>query len=223
MIISHSRRFILVKSRKTASTSIERAVIPQLDRGDAWTPISIPPMAGNNYYSLWPVDLMTAKFEWFRDLVGRDSALHRRFYFDHMPLAAIRRTLPAAQFTGYRKYAFDRNPWDFLVSLYAYLRRKPPVSDWDFERFVQDYPVIQNRSLYSENNEVIADRVFRFEDLPLALAEISRETGLSFADLPEDKRNYRASSDYRSHYTAATRDMVAARWADTISLLGYDF
>lgn len=223
MIISHSRRFILVKSRKTASTSIERAIIPQLDSGDVWTPITIPPVAGNKYYSLWPVDYLTAKVEWFRDLVGRDSVLHHRFYTDHMPLARVRRSLPAAQFAGYRKYAFDRNPWDFMVSLYFYTRRKAPVSNWDFERFLRDYPVVQNRALYSEDGKVIVDRVFRFEDLPKALDAISAETGLSFASLPEDKRSYRGGTDYRSHYTPATRDLVAERWAETIALLGYDF
>jgi hypothetical protein len=30
MIISHSRRFIFVKCRKTASTSLEREIVPQL-------------------------------------------------------------------------------------------------------------------------------------------------------------------------------------------------
>ena len=223
MIISHSRRFILVKSRKAASTSVERAIIPQLDPGDVWTPISIPPMAGRNYYSAWPVDWLTAKWSVFRDIAGRDSMFHHRFYFDHMPLAKIRRTLPAEHFTAYRKYAFDRNPWDFLVSLYFYRRRKPPVSGWDFERFLHDYPVIPTWDLYSEGGKVLADRVFRFEELGEGLREIAAETGLSFEALPDDKRDYRADREYRSFYSASSRDLVAERFASTIALLGYDF
>lgn len=223
MIISHERRFILVKSRKTASTSVERAIIPQLGKRDVWTPISIPPVAGQNYYSLWPVDWLTAKWSVFRDIAGRDSAFHRRFYFDHMPLSKIRRSLPAAQFTAYRKYAFDRNPWDFLVSFYFFRRRKGEVANWDFDRFLHDYPVIQNWSLYTENDHVIADRVFRFEELSAGLAEIAAETGLSFAELPDDKRGYRGVREYRSFYSASSRDLVAERFARTIALLGYDF
>ena len=223
MIISHERRFILVKSRKTASTSIERAIIPQLGRNDVWTPISIPPVAGQNYYSRWPVDVLTAKWEMFRDLVGRNSALHHRFYFDHMPLARIRRTLPAGQFSAYRKYAFDRNPWDFLVSFYSYRKRKGEVANWDFDRFLHEFPIVQNRALYTENGAVIADRVFRFEELSGALQAIAVETGLGFDALPEDKRSYRAGSEYRSFYSASSRDLVAERWAETIALLGYDF
>lgn len=223
MIISHERRFILVKSRKTASTSIERAIIPQLGGQDVWTPISIPPVPGQNYYSLWAVDWLTAKWSVFRDIAGRDSAFHRRFYFDHMPLAKIRRTLPAAQFTAYRKFAIDRNPWDFLVSFYFFRRRKGEVANWDFDRFLHEYPIIQNRALYTEDDEVIADRVFRFEELPAALAEIAEATGLTFADLPDDKRDYRGGRDYRSFYSTSSRDLVATRWAKTIALLGYEF
>ena len=223
MIISHERRFILVKSRKTASTSIERAIIPQLGGNDVWTPISIPPVAGQNYYSRWPVDMLTAKWEMFRDLVGRDSALHHRFYFDHMPLARIRQTLPAGQFSAYRKYAFDRNPWDFLVSFYSYRKRKGEVANWDFDRFLHEFPIVQNRALYTENGAVLADRVFRFEERSAALRAIAAETGLGFDALPEDKRSYRGGSEYRSFYSASSRDLVAERWAETIALLGYDF
>lgn len=225
MIISHSRRFILVKSRKAASTSLERAIIPQLGPADIYTPISIPPLPGQNYYSLWPVDYLTAKWEPFRDLVGRDSPLHHRFFFDHMPLAKIRRKLPAAQFGAYRKYAFDRNPWDFLVSFYHYRRRKGEVANWDFDRFLNEFPVIPNWDLYTENGEVIADRVFRFEDLPDALREIAAETGLVLGDLPRDKGSFRSDRDrdYRSFYTASSRDLVAVRYAKTIALLGYAF
>lgn len=223
MIISHSRRFILVKSRKTASTSLQRAIVPQLEARDIWTPVSIPPLAGQNYYSAWPIDYLTAKWELFRDIAGRDSPLHYRFYFDHMPLSRIRDRLPAAQFAGYRKYAFDRNPWDFVVSFYFYRRRKGEVANWDFDRFLHEYPFIQNRELYTENGAVLADRVFRFEELGKATAEIGADTGLRFDHLPEDKRSYRVESDYRSYYSASSRDLVASRWASTITLLGYDF
>ena len=223
MIISHSRRFILVKARKTASTSVERAIIPQLAAGDVWTPISIPSIAGRNYYSLWPVDLLTAKWSVFRDLVGRDSAWHHRFYFDHMPLSKIRYTLAPDTFTSYRKYVFDRNPWDYLVSFYFFRRRKGEVANWDFDRFLHEYPVIQNRELYTEKGEVIADRVFRFEELAEGLKSIAAETGLSFDALPSDKAGFRDGKDYRSFYTPASRDLVASRFAQTIALLHYDF
>ena len=223
MIISHSKRFILVKSRKTASTSIERAIIPQLGREDIWTPISLPQLAGQNYYSYWPADLLTAKWHRFRDWIGKDSLLQYRYYYDHMPIRRIKRTLSAARWLEYRKYAFDRNPWDVLVSYYFYRRRKGEVASWDFDRFLHEMPIEQNWCLYTENDCILVDKVFRFEELTSALQDIEAETGLVLGALPDDKRGYRAENDYRSFYSPSSRDFVAARWKKTIDLLGYDF
>jgi hypothetical protein len=223
MIISHSRKFILVKSRKTASTSLERAIIPHLTPEDVWTPISLPVREGQNYYSAWPMDWLTARSSRFRDWAGKDHWLHYRYYYDHMPISRIRRTLPQRSFESYRKYAFDRNPWDFVVSLYFYRRRKGIAANWDFDRFLHEGRIIQNWDLYTENGAVAVDRVFRFEELEQAVRDIAGETGLDIGPLPDDKRSYREDSGYRSFYTQSSRDLVAARWQKTIALLGYDF
>ncbi|WP_395684580.1 hypothetical protein [Aestuariivirga sp.] len=223
MILSHSRRFILVKTRKTASTSLERAIIPHLDPRDTWTPISLPAVAGRNYYSLWPADILSAKWFRAREWIGRDHWLHHRFAYDHMPISQIRRWLSADAFGQYRKYAFDRNPWDFIVSYWFFYRRKERASHWDFDRFLHEYPIISNWDLYTENGLVAVDKVYRFEELSSAVNEIAAQTGLALGILPEDKRNYREARDYRSYYTASSRDLVAARWDRTIQLLGYDF
>jgi hypothetical protein len=223
MIISHSRQFILVKSRKTASTSLERAIVPHLSAEDVWTPISLPSVEGRNYYSLWPIDLLTAKWHRFRDWAGKDNWLHYRYYYDHMPIRRIRQKLPARHFASYQKYAFDRNPWDFLVSIYFYMRRKGEVSKWDFDRFLHEFPIMQNWDLYTEDGKVAVDKVFRFEELNAAVKNIERDTGLSIGTLPEDKGGYRSDKSYRSFYSPSSRDLVAVRWKVTIELLGYDF
>lgn len=223
MIISHSKQFILVKSRKTASTSVQQAIVKSLGRGDIWTPTTIPPLPGQNYYSFWPVDYLTANSKTFRRWVGRESALHYRYYYDHIPLSKVKTWLSATTFQGYRKYAFDRNPWDYVVSYYSYRRRKGEVEKWDFDRFLYEYPIIQNWSLYTENDAVIANRVFRYEEIDAALKTISDESGLLISDVPRYKQNYRNNSDYRSYYSQSSRDFVARRWSNVISYLHYDF
>ena len=83
--------------------------------------------------------------------------------------------------------------------------------------------MIPNWDLYSEDGKVIADRVFRFEELTNGISVIAAETGLDFGALPRDKANYRKEGSYRSFYTASSRDLVASRFAQTIALLGYEF
>jgi hypothetical protein len=222
MILSHAHRFILVKTRKTASTSLERALIPHLGPKDVWTPLTLPEVEGQNYYSLWPPDLLTAKWFRARELLGREHWLHFRYAHDHMPIHKIRRWLPAASFSSYRKFAFDRNPWDFAVSLWFYLRRKSRFS-MEFDQYLHEYPIIPNWDLYTEDGKVTVDHVFRFEELGAGVRQIEADTGLAIGTLPDDKRGYRENREYRSFYTPSSRDLVAQRWKPTISLLGYDF
>lgn len=223
MIISHSRQFILVKSRKTASSSLQAAIVPMLTKEDIWTPMSLPPLDGQNYYSYWPFDFLSAKSAFFRNLIGRDNSLHRWYFHDHISLNNIKRFVSQSQFSNYYKIAFDRNPWDCIVSLYFFEKRKKAYSTWDFDRFLHEYPIIQNWDLYTHNNIVQADDVYRYEDIQAAIGIISTKTGLALERLPNAKRSYRDGSDYRSFYSASSRDLVAQRWSSTIALLNYDF
>lgn len=222
MILSHSHRFIFVKTRKTASTSLERALIPHLGPEDVWTPISLPAVEGQNYYSLWPADMLTAKWFRAREWLGREHWLHYRYAHDHMAIRKIRRWLPTASFQTYWKFAFDRNPWDFSVSLWFYLRRKSRFK-LDFDEFLHDYPVIPNWDLYTEDGMVVVDRVFRFEELNAGVKQIEAKTGFSIGVLPTDKSGYREGRNYRSFYTPWSRDLVATRYNKTIKFLEYEF
>lgn len=222
MIISHSRRFIFVKCRKTASTSLEREIVPQLSSHDVWTPISSPRREGNNHYSAWPVDWLSARSKGFSDYIGRNSRLHWRFYHDHIAAARIARLLPREQYQAYHKFCFDRNPWDFVVSLYHQRAAKGKFKG-EFDRFLYEFPIEPNWRLYTIDDEPVVDRVYRYEDMDLAIADIGTRLDLQLNMLRRDKQHYRADKDYRPFYSQSSRDHVAQRWARTISLLQYDF
>ena len=222
MIISHSRRFIFVKCRKTASTSLEREIVPQLRPQDIWTPISSPKRDGHNHFSAWPVDWLSARSKRFSDYIGRNSRLHWRFYHDHIAAAHIARLLPPEQFRAYHKFCFDRNPWDFVVSLYHQRAAKKRFTG-DFDRFLHEFPIEPNWALYTSDDELVVDRVYRYEDMDAAAADIGARLDLKLSMVQRDKQHYRADKEYRSFYSQASRDLVAERWARTIDLLRYDF
>ena len=222
MIISHSRRFIFVKCRKTASTSLEREIVPQLCQQDIWTPISSPKRDGNNHFRASPVDWLSARSKRFSDYIGRNSRLHWRFYHDHIAAAHIARLLPPDQFRAYHKFCFDRNPWDFVVSLYHQRTAKKRFTG-DFDRFLHEFPIEPNWALYTIDDELVVDLVYRYEDMDAAAAEIGTRLGLKLHMLQRDKQHYRSDKEYRSFYSQSSRDLVAERWARTIALLQYDF
>ena len=212
MIISHSRRFILVKSRKTASTSIERAIIPQLGRARRLH-------ADLNSAAGWPAITtacgrsicLTAKWEALsrprrpRQRVPLPLLLRSHAARPHPPHAA------ATQFAAYRKYAFDRNPWDFMVS-YLFLpppqgrRRAAGTSTASFMSIRSSPTGTSTPSMAgSLPTACSASRI-----CGCALRDIATETGLNLSDLPRDKGSYRSGADYRSFYSASSRDVVAA-------------
>lgn len=222
MIVSHSRQFIFVKCRKTASTSLEREIVPQLTCRDIWTPISSPKRQGHNHHSAWPIDWLSAKSQWFSDLIGRDSPLHWRFFHDHIAAAHIARLLPRDIYRSYYKFCFDRNPWDFAVSLFHQKTTKRRFRH-DFDRFLHEFPIQPNWQLYTENDQIIVDRVFRYEEINSAVAEIATRLSLKLNLRAEDKGSYRKNKDYRSFYSQSSRDYVAERWKQPIAFLGYEF
>ena len=217
MIISHSRKFVFIKTRKTASTSVEHFLHASLNSRDIWTPLSNPRTPGHRYYSAWPPDWLAAKSSRFRRFIGKRSPLYRRYLADHSPILAA---LPLIG-PDYFKFCFDRNPWDFVVSLYFHQKAKGRTSD--FDEFVFNIPFVQNWTLYTIDDRPAVDAVYRYEDLGDSLKKVSERLGLVDAPLPAHKTTHRTEIGYRQYYSQRTRDEVAARWAKTIAYLRYDF
>ena len=79
----------------------------------------------------------------------------------------------------YFKFAFERNPWDKVVSWYYWNTRngaRPPLS-----RYIQEHQVgrMKGFELYSQHGEIVVDRVFRYEALQEAMNEIAERLGLA--------------------------------------------
>jgi hypothetical protein len=222
VIVSHSRHFIFVKCRKTASTSLEREIVPQLSPEDVWTPISSPKRDGNNHHSAWPVDWLSARNKRFSDFIGRNSPLHWRFFHDHIAAARISNMIPGQQFQAYYKFCFDRNPWDFVVSLFHQKSAKGRFRG-EFDRFLYEFPIEPNWMLYTIDDVPVVDRVYRYEEIDNAIVDIGARLGLNLDMRRRDKENFRASKDYRPFYSQSSRDHVASRWSRAIALLDYDF
>jgi hypothetical protein len=113
MIISHSRKFIFVKSLKTAGTSIEAALSNYCSGNDVVVPIND---FGHN-----------------RDEKG--GLVHRGMNADdiyarigqHVDAPTIKAREPAEVWDTYFKFSIARNPWDRALSYFFWDRRKDPA------------------------------------------------------------------------------------------------
>lgn len=225
MIVCNSRKFVFVKTRKTASTSVEIFLHPYLDLQDIWTPLSEPVVPGNRYYSIWPFDLAAARFKPVRRRLGKRSPVYFRFLDDHASLKRLYRGYGARRFRNYFKFCFERNPWDYVVSMYHYYYRgsKRPGGRPDFDTFLESGLIRRNWDLYTINGRVAVDAVYRFEDLDAHMVDLIDKLNLSVSDLPRHKVKWRKEANYRAYYTPATRDRVAKIFAPMIERFGYDF
>jgi len=211
MIVSHEHRFVFLKTRKTAGTSVEIALSRHCGPDDIITPIA------------------EADESLRKDLGGKgpqnfESTSGGKPAFSHMQAPAVRRLVGAEVWDGYFKFAVERNPWGVVASSYRYSQRRP---EWDqpFGDFVRSRRVAKlarNQNIYRLRGEVAVDRVILFESLAGDLAELCDRIGLPALDLPHAK----ASPDqrhYRELYAPSDVEVVREIFSDTIETFGYEF
>ena len=129
-------------------------------------------------------------------------------------------------------FAFVRNPWDLVVSEYAYIQHK-----WDhpsrrevsslgsFEAFVRwkqanGHHANQLDWLTDDDGSLIVSHIGRFEAYGVDAQAMLTRVG---CNEPLPHANASARGDYRSAYTQETRAMIAAMYERDIEAFGYAF
>jgi hypothetical protein len=221
MILSYTFRFLFIKTRKTAGTSIE-AILRRYSTGpsDVITPIT-------------PVDELACSFgpqNYLRGDVGRSLREDGLWepekscdFYNHIPLSAVRAYVGAEIADTLFKFAFVRNPWDRNVSLYHWQRSTGmnlPFRDWIMQSRAPAHDLFAMVSLH---DGPAMDFVGRYEYLHADFDTVCRRIGIDFVPLPKLKVGLRPTRHYREYYDAQTRDHVSALCADEIVAFGYTF
>lgn len=243
MIISHRHRFIFLKPRKVAGTSVEVALAEHCGPEDVITPIGA-------YNPAWDRDRYQA--------VGRKWPGLRR----HATLAEARRWVGEEVWRSYFTFTVVRNPWDLVVSQYHWATRNDQVNQtvrrllWRFVRkprrlqrnvlllgarlaealggfqridfdffatFMLRYYPHNDAFYFGEDGRLGLDFVIRYEHLAADLAEVCDRLGLPGVALPSLKSKVRPTRDYRPYYDARTRSNVACFYQRFIDTFGYAF
>lgn len=212
--MSHQHRFIFLKTRKTAGTSLEIALSTVCGPDDVIAPI------------------MDADERLRSQAGGRGPQNHTapplRFEArPHLPARRVRRLVGKRAWERYFTFAVERNPWDAVVSLYFWHFHDPATRP-AFEEFVALPRVanqaVRNAAVYRIDGEVAVDRVLRYEELDAELRAVWGRLGLPGEPaLPRAKSGTRPAGSYRDLYTPASRDRVGEVFADVVELLGYEF
>ena len=144
-------------------------------------------------------------------------------------------------FSNAFKFAFVRNPWERLVSLYFYLRpgNHPKISTKSFDSFCLGLKDIvlepvgfynvrglsqcnqQVDWLFDKDGRLIVDFIGRFENLQSDFEKICDRTGITARRLP--RVNITKHRHYSAYYTVETRQVVEELFKKDIETFGYSF
>ncbi len=228
MIINHRYRFIFVKTRKTAGTSIEIALSGFCGDDDVVTPLASDDESLRTELGL-PGP---------RNHLGPDGLLRFR---NHMPAGEIRVAVGAEMWDAYHTFAIERNPWDKAISMYYWKTRdgrRGSVTDFR-RKSLGDFLSIRERQIlagtrpnqfsnfpiYSIAGTPALDHIGRYEDLAGELSRVTETLGLPRPiTLQAAKSGYR--TDRRPYQEVMGRDeraVIDRLCAREIDHFGYRF
>lgn len=159
------------------------------------------------------------------DLLGR----YQGILFWHITVGDLRAFYGDAAIDEFYSFAFIRNPWDWLVSMYSFIRdhKDHPESmicgHMTFKQFVRYFLAknVSQHSFFAIDGKPAVSQVFRLEDLAGSLADISRQTGLPLKDFPVE--NTSVHKRYADYYDGEDVELVRAAFVDDIALGEYEF
>jgi hypothetical protein len=236
MLISHSRRFIYLKTVKTAGTSVEAYFEKHC----------LPPDQQVFQHS-------RECYEGPTGVVGfRGENARRHPWFNHMSAAAIRAKIAPAQWTQYFKFCVVRDPFDKLVSGFHMFDKRRHDRPWPkrlraawlrlrgkgdpIDRVTGTTPVqrfrswiglggmIDDRDVYTLDGKLCADHFIRFERLADGVREVCERLGLEFRadDIPRLKSDSRqAKIPLADYYDDACVSAVRRVYARELEFFGY--
>ena len=232
MIVSHKNKFIFLKTRKTAGSSIEIALSKHCGPEDIITQIapSEEKMRLDMGYrgrqnTQIPIS-MYRKWDLWSRLRGDGPAHH----FNHTPAKLLRRRLDTEIFDEYYKFCVVRNPWDRAVSLFyfnKYGHGMPGLPEtMSFADFLIQTSIdrITDTSIYMLGDKPAIDRFISFENLKEEWPALLESLGLDRVDLPRAKSDSRKNREHYSlMYDDSSVNLIAEHCHWEIERFGYQF
>lgn len=233
MIVSHRHRFIFIKTRKTASTSVELYLRQFCGPDDIIThDTDEDERLARDLGLPGPQNIKTTYTMPWR-MRGRDlwwARTHRRYprRYDikmHADAATIRSYVGEDVWNSYVKITTVRDPWDATVSLYYWRRssRSPNGPDRTIDTAVDR--AARNWESYTIDGVPVVDHVIRYEQLARDVQDVCDQLGLvATMPLHVAKGGLRPERSPASEVLSPNQARRVAEIArDEIAWLGYEW
>lgn len=221
VLVSRRYKFIFVKSKKTAGTSVEGLLEKYCMDHDA---ISDNKEQNNGKYV--PTHKQDFQIHELGIVGSRDHGKNNsNKWKEHMCLGRIANNVNTQVFNNCYKFTIIRNPWDKMVSLYYHEVNRSGYTDLTFDQFIKT----STRSIdFHAYDNPKFDFFIRYENLKEDLQKVATKLKLpdfDVSELPNWKSEYRINKDmhYSKMYTPEQRDKVAKIYAYEIKEFGYTY
>tara|TARA_B100001287_G_C22685504_1_gene533251 strand:+ start:399 stop:1106 length:708 start_codon:yes stop_codon:yes gene_type:complete len=230
MIINHKYKFIFLRTKKTAGTSLEIYLSQFCGKDDVispddWEAEKMKNELGQksrNYqlpfreYNLSDWKILLRNF-------SRKNV--RNKYYNHMSAEELKKNVPPEIWNNYYIFCFERNPFEKAVSAFHYHLRVHDlkIQYYPFKNFLNDHNYYRNFHRYSINDKVVIN-VFQYDKINETIYSLLKKFGIEnapkipFAKAQDKKRNH-----YSSYYDAGTKKIVEQNCYNEIEQFGYLF
>ncbi len=253
MIISHKHKFIFIKTKKTAGTSIEGYLAQFCGEDDIIAPHEY--LGGKNHTGFFnPLIDLRYYLKYgkndFMDLIynlrngkngngkgdggfyGLKRLMHLREgvqYHQHLPAVIVRSRVGREIWDNYFKFCFERNPWDKVLSHYyhkcAELDQKIDFDDFMSDSVYWKWPM--NHLLYSDfSGKVMVDYIGYYENLEDDLCELLEKLDIPTGELPMHRSNTIKTENYQDFFSNGYEkyvDKISDCYKKEIKLHRYSF
>jgi hypothetical protein len=219
MLVSHRKKFIFVKTGKTAGTSVEVFFEKYCFPENEWI-------------------FSHARDEYINPLSGivgyRGAGKDDVKFYNHMPASKLRTEIGEDIWEHYFKFTIIRNPFDKMVSAFFHFEKSQNPDKYsmdnltDIQRFrnwVSDGGKILDRDIYLINGKVAVDYFIRFESLKEDIETVCQKLQLDYdlADLPTLKSEHRDRTiKLKDFYDTPTEKIVRELFKFEIEYFDYD-
>ena len=229
MIVSHKHKFIFIKTRKTAGTSVEILLSSICGENDIITPISPDDeekrkqlgFRGAQNYKVQKK--FYSRFEWY----GKGLITNEKVFKNHLTARQVRNWLDKDVWNEYYKFSLERNPFDKVVSLYNYLggdKRFESISNFILSGKMHGCTDFDH---YTYGGIPVLDEIFKFENLNDLIQRLEKRLELKFSldikDLKTKSRYRNKQQSYQDVLSKEDRMAIEMAFAREIKYFGYSF
>ena len=220
MIISHKYKFIFIKTRKTAGTSIEYNLSEYLGKNDVITPSSEARYLAQNYY----FETKISNFFKFLNLKNLSNFFKKKIN-DHIHADELKNIIDRNIYNNYFKFCVEREPVDKCISYY-FMRKNSSTSSIDkkkmtWEQFVKKKRFPVDTNLYIEDDILLVDKIIKYENLEQELYSILSKLGLNNFRIENSKNN--STREKEPLVTHEHKKIIYEKFRSSLKYTNYKF